>query len=115
MINTPEELHSIMKLLAPKHNIRRVLVFGSVARGDYSTQSDIDLVVALNNKSLDWKSLIDFDEELQKLCERPIQSMLDKDVKSLSLFNNIAEDGVVVWPKLETYKDYRLSCETSDT
>jgi len=43
--HTIEELRSIVAPVAEKHNVDRVYLFGSVARGDYNENSDYDFCV----------------------------------------------------------------------
>ena len=42
---TISELSSIIAPIARKHGVRRVSVFGSVARGSANAQSDVDLCI----------------------------------------------------------------------
>ena len=45
MYGLKEELIESIRKLAIKYNIRKVLLFGSRARGDFKDRSDIDLAV----------------------------------------------------------------------
>ncbi len=42
---TLEELRNILSPIAKKHGVRRVAVFGSVARGEANEISDVDLLI----------------------------------------------------------------------
>ena len=44
---TPQELRSLLRLFCEKYGIRRMDVFGSIARGHASPASDVDLLVTL--------------------------------------------------------------------
>lgn len=46
MYGLKEELVESIRQLASKYNIRKVLLFGSRARGDFKERSDIDLAVS---------------------------------------------------------------------
>jgi predicted nucleotidyltransferase len=41
---TAESLAELLKPVFQKHNVRRAFVFGSVARGEATRRSDIDLI-----------------------------------------------------------------------
>jgi hypothetical protein len=57
--------------LAARYGARRVRIFGSVARGDATPQSDIDFLVSFEpERSL--LDLIGFKQEVQELLGRPV-------------------------------------------
>ncbi|MGH7802162.1 MAG: nucleotidyltransferase domain-containing protein [Thermodesulfobacteriota bacterium] len=45
-----------------KDNLKEVILYGSVARGDYTEESDIDVLVVLGE-------IVNFDEEFNKIFE----------------------------------------------
>jgi uncharacterized protein len=47
------EIDSIIKQLVDKFDINKVILFGSLARGDYNKNSDIDLCIIFNKKPRD--------------------------------------------------------------
>lgn len=81
----PEVLEEIL-LLAKKHRLSKVILFGSRARGDYSRASDIDLAVCggnIDGFALDVEEktstllafdIIDLNRSLQKNLLRAIES-----------------------------------------
>lgn len=75
MVSTPEALHEVLKTVAPLMDIRKVVVYGSIARGDFTVRSDIDLVVAFQDSSKTWRDLINFDVECERLCGREVHSI----------------------------------------
>ena len=71
--------------LAQKYNIRKVILFGSRARGDFSQTSDIDLAVSGGNIA---RFSLDLDEETSTLLkydivdlERAMQPELRESIK----------------------------------
>lgn len=81
--------------LAEKHNVQKVILFGSRARGDYSEKSDIDLAVIggdFNNFALD------ADEETSTLlCFDFVD--LSTNV-SERLLESVRREGVVIYEKV---------------
>ena len=62
--------HAILEAAA-RHGARTVRVFGSVARGDDRTDSDIDLLVEMaDDRSL--LDLVALEQELESLLHRPV-------------------------------------------
>ena len=45
---TKNEIKDILKPIFPKYRIKRAAMFGSYARGDFTTASDIDIIVELD-------------------------------------------------------------------
>ena len=62
---------------AYRHGARNVRVFGSVARGDSGTNSDIDLLVDASEKTSPWfpAGLV---EELERLLDRPVDVVTEQ-------------------------------------
>lgn len=48
-----EEIEAVAHQIAQKFNPQKIVLFGSYARGDFHTHSDIDLLVILEKKSED--------------------------------------------------------------
>jgi predicted nucleotidyltransferase len=70
MIQLEQHRHAILDAAA-RHGARNVRVFGSVARGDDRTDSDIDLLVEMaDDRSL--LDLVALEQELQSLLNRPV-------------------------------------------
>jgi uncharacterized protein len=66
---------------ARRHGARNVRVFGSVARGDYDDQSDLDFLVEMEpgRSLLDHASLL---LDLQGLLGRKVDVVSDKGIKA---------------------------------
>ena len=56
-----EEIIERVTQIAKKYKVRRLDLFGSFARGDYSERSDIDFVV------YGCENMIDFEEEIDEI------------------------------------------------
>lgn len=102
--STIEGLFSILKTIAPSYNFRKIVVFGSIARGDYTEESDIDLVVAFNENKKDVLSMCDFAGTLEELCGKPVQVLIDIELRNKQLIQNIVEDGIEVYPLLRKFE-----------
>ena len=59
-----------------RHGIRRVRVFGSIARGEAGPESDIDLLIALG-PGRGFRDLMDFCEEVEGALRRRIDVVLE--------------------------------------
>lgn len=66
--------------LAERHGARDVRIFGSVARGDASPQSDIDFLVEPHRDRtlLDWSA---FWQDLERLLGRPVDVATEKSLR----------------------------------
>lgn len=81
--------------LAKKYNLDTVILFGSRARGDSHSKSDIDLAVSggdIMNFS------IDIEEEVNTLLAFDVVD-LQKNI-SEALLDSILKDGVVIYEKI---------------
>lgn len=81
--------------LAKQHNLKKVILFGSRARGDYSRVSDVD--IAVNGGDIAGFS-IDVEEETNTLLEFDIVN-LDGCVQE-ELLESIKKEGVVIYEEI---------------
>lgn len=81
--------------LARKYNIERVILFGSRARGDYRTTSDIDLAVSGGNIA---GFTLDVDETTSTLLKYDVVN-LDMSVQQ-PLRDAIREEGRIIYEKI---------------
>ena len=84
-----------IKAFAVKYDIRKVILFGSRARGDYRERSDIDL--AIKGGKGDWFAL-DVDEQTSTLLMFDIVNM-EKPVQS-ELLELIEREGMVIYESM---------------
>ena len=78
---------------AVRNDLHRVILFGSRARGDYKSRSDIDLAVAGGNVPQFWLDM----EEASTLMSFDIVD-LDKPVQQ-ELMNSILQEGNCIYEK----------------
>lgn len=94
-MNLKENVKLNIQELAKKHELKKVLLFGSRARGDNADRSDIDLAVIGDNSLF-------FAEDL----ENSLETLLPFDVVDLGepigkeLRKNIERDGVVLYERV---------------
>lgn len=84
-----------IKELAAKHNIEKVILFGSRARGDYKTRSDIDLAVSGGNIT---EFSLDVDEQTYTLLNYDVVN-LNRSVQE-ELLQVIQAEGVLLYEKI---------------
>ena len=95
MYGLKESLIQEIQALAEKHHIHTVTLFGSRARGDYKSRSDIDL--AVHGGDFD-RFAIDLDEETSTLLKYDIVN-LDRPVQQ-ELLRSIQKEGRLVYEKV---------------
>lgn len=89
----PEVIREI-KELAKKHNLNKVILFGSRARGDYRRTSDIDLAISGGNTAA---FTIDIEETSTLLAYDVVD--LDKPVEE-QLLESIRREGKEIYEKI---------------
>jgi predicted nucleotidyltransferase len=75
-----EKLKNALPALKTRYPIEKMGIFGSVTRGDFTDNSDIDIMVEFND-DIDWK-FFDLQEELEKLLERKVDLVAEGAMKS---------------------------------
>lgn len=94
-MNLPEKVRDGIVSLAKKYHIRKVILFGSRARGDNWERSDIDLAVSGGNIT---RFALDADDELETLLMFDVVN-LDQPVQA-ELLDSIRREGVVLYEKV---------------
>ena len=63
-----------IRILCARHRVESLYAFGSVLRGDFSPDSDIDLIVAFKQATPGnaFRRYFEFKEELEKLLGQPV-------------------------------------------
>ena len=99
------EISRIVKVLSAIENIKAVILYGSFARGDYSSRSDIDLFI-LTAKKGDIRDIEDKIIELENQIGRNIQPTIrtTKELQNTDtgLLQNIFQEGKVIYLKEQT-------------
>lgn len=81
--------------MAEQYGIRKVLLFGSRARGDFKRTSDIDIAVTGGDFE---RFALDVDEETSTLLEYDIVN-LDREMQD-ELRDSIEKEGIVLYEKV---------------
>jgi predicted nucleotidyltransferase len=101
---------SFVSFVLPKINVNEIILFGSVARGDYGKESDIDLFFDIINKD-DEKEIKIINDELNKFYKSKIaESFILRNIKNpikievgkldeWKLKRSIISDGIVLYGK----------------
>ena len=77
-----------------KYGIKKIALFGSVARGENKENSDID--VAIETNSVDYIKLYDFKEELETFFNRKVDIVRVRDKMNNSLKKRIENEAIYV-------------------
>ena len=103
---TDKIVKRFINLIIEKFNLKKIIIFGSFARGDYHKGSDLDLVIVgefkerfidrigkiieLNDSNLEIEAMVYTEEEFQKMIQerRPF-------------IEQVLEEGIVVYEKKE--------------
>lgn len=81
-MNTLESLRTHkteIERLASLHGARNVRVFGSVARGEDTSESDIDFLIDMEESS-SLLDLVGFQQELEAMLERPTDILTENGI-----------------------------------
>ena len=81
--------------MAEQYGIRKVLLFGSRARGDFKRTSDIDIAVTGGDFE---RFALDVDEETSTLLEYDIVN-LDREMQD-ELRDSIEKEGIILYEKV---------------
>ena len=87
-------LQAIIKL-AKDNDVRKLILFGSRARGDYKERSDIDLAFYGGNSC---RIILEVDEETPTLLQFDVLD-LDKPIQA-ELLESIKREGMVIYEKV---------------
>lgn len=96
-----ETRQRIFAVLASFPDVAKATLYGSRARGDYRRASDIDLAVETADGSpLGWNRVLDIHGAIDDLDLILKTDVVDRNaIKSASLAEAIARDGVVFWER----------------
>ena len=75
-------MRTLFRPFCEKHGILRLHVFGSAARGQMSSQSDVDLLVTLDgSKSVSTAELLEMAGEAEELIGAPVDFVLRRSLE----------------------------------
>ena len=78
-IYTFEQIKSITKPIFEKYNIKKAYLFGSYAREEAKTDSDIDImIVKENSKIITLLNLVEFEEELKQVLNKEVDVVIEE-------------------------------------
>ncbi len=89
-----EQVYAQIRDIAKQHQVKKIVLFGSRARGDYQEKSDIDLAVYDCQDFLGFSCQLE--EELWSLLRLDLIDMSAISV-SEELINEIERDGVILY------------------
>lgn len=94
-----EEFKEVMESLIDDYykDITKVILFGSYARNEANSGSDIDLMV-IGNESFKGSKTITFMSELKERLGKSVDVFVEKNIdKELNFYKNILKNGVVLY------------------
>lgn len=107
-----ETLSELRVQLRTARDVRLAVLFGSYARGDDTSESDLDLMVELKAPRQDLPAKHVLAEKLSKALGREVDVVeLAQAERSPSLFSNVLEEGRVLvdrtarWPELKARRE----------
>ena len=78
-IYTFQEIKNITKPIFEKYNIKKAYLFGSYARNEAKSDSDIDImIVKKNSKIITLLNLTEFEEELENALKKKIDVIIEE-------------------------------------
>lgn len=89
-----------IRTLCQDHNVDSFALFGSAARGDFDSASDIDFLVRFSTtvELLDYAdNYFNFLENLEKLFKRPIDLVSEKSLKNPILIQEINKSKIPLY------------------
>ena len=72
-----EEIKAVIVPILTRHGIKRAGIFGSVAKGNATSQSDIDILVSFA-ETIDLFTLVRMHRELEELLHRKVDIVTEK-------------------------------------
>ena len=99
-----EALRQVIEGLARVRPLRRVILFGSHARGEVDRDSDVDLCILADGAEKQIETAIEFRRELRGIPGRPALTLLpitperwrEKQAKRDPFFESIAKEGTTI-------------------
>ena len=96
---TIDEIKSIITPLISPYPIKRIILFGSYARGDASESSDVDLIIDSEGRlnAFDYFGIIGM--IVKKMPVKVDVFELDEVKRPSSMFDSISKEGVIIYER----------------
>ena len=74
----------LIRHILHKHNVKRAFVFGSACTGKFNDNSDIDIIVAFQQRYFDdyVNNFLSLESELSKLLQREVDIVLEETIQN---------------------------------
>ena len=95
---TIDEIKKISIPIAEKYGVKKLALFGSYARGEQKSTSDIDFVIE-KGKLRDWASFCGFTEALEENLGIGIDVMTYDSLEDSFFMEDVIEDEVVLYER----------------
>ena len=93
-ILTRSEIEGAIRVLLKKYHAEYALLFGSYARGDATSSSDIDLVV-VGGADFRARDIFAFGEELRQLTHKDVDAFEIRELNvGTPFYENVMQEGV---------------------
>jgi len=97
-MNALSKLRNVSHRLVSKYRLRHLAVFGSVARGDATAESDLDLIVEFQQDDEPGLAdrFFDFQEEVKELFGCDVDIVTTRDFNNPYLKRSVEKDLIVL-------------------
>jgi len=99
-IYTIDEIKAIVKPIAEKYKIEKVWLFGSYARGEASSESDVDLFITNYQRTIPFtlaNMLADFEETFNKPVDLVTQGSITTNERFKEFNDNISKERMILY------------------
>ena len=98
----------LIRKLCKEHNIKEMYAFGSAVEGDFTNESDIDLLYEMDYAGFDFKDLknipydpflvfFDLKEKLEKLFEKKVDLIPNQNFKNKYFLNELEKTKTLIY------------------
>ncbi len=100
--NREEALKAISQVCENFPAISKALLFGSLARGTYDADSDIDIRLTLDrSKRFNLRDLAQLSKQIEQLTHREVDIVTSDHLKNQQLAESIRKDGILAYERKE--------------
>lgn len=97
---TPQSIEEIIRPVLDEYPVERAWLFGSVARGDQTRRSDIDLIVELEEDARMGLAFMDMQADLTKALRHEVDvSTLERSQSTKAFLANFDHEKVMVYER----------------